>query len=138
MEQPAFETVLGHTRVMTGALPDARRRVLAYDGDVVIGVATYEPLFGRQAEAAIAVAPGSAGSLVSFLLDGLLELATNAGVTVLRFVLGPGQRAGAGRLVDTRAACALRSDRLEVRLDGAPAPSATVSRGAGGPVGAYS
>jgi hypothetical protein len=117
MDSSPFTTVLGHPRVLSEALPDARRRVLAYDGETVVGVATYEPLFGHQAEAAIAIVDDGATGLVAFLLDGLLELAAAAGVTVVRFVFGGGaQRAVAARLVDGRQTCRLLSDRLEIRL----------------------
>lgn len=118
MESAAFTTVLGHPRVLPESLPDARRRVLAYDGDQVIGVAVYEPLFGHQAEAAIALAPESTGALTAFLLDGLLELASGAGITALRFAFGtPRQRRLAAQLTSGRPSCSLRSDRLEIRTD---------------------
>ncbi len=116
MESPAFTTVLGQSCVLGDVLGDARNRVLAYDGDVVVGMAAFEPLYGHQAEAAIAVAPGSAGGLVAFLLDGIVEQAAASGVTVLRFVFAaPRQRTCALELTAGRAAVTLRSDRLEIR-----------------------
>jgi hypothetical protein len=117
MDPSLFITVLGHPRILAGSLPDARRRVLAYDGETVVGVATYEPLFGHQAEAAIANADDAATGLVSFLLDGLLELAAGAGVTVLRFVFATsGQRGVAVRLAADRRSFRVLPDRLEIRF----------------------
>lgn len=118
MESGTFTTVLGHPRVLAGSPLEARRRVLAYDGDEVVGVAVFEPLFGRQAEGAIAVAPGSPSGLISYLFDGLMELARNSGVTVLRYALSPGrQRSLAARLTRSCSSQTLRSDRLELHLE---------------------
>lgn len=113
----AFSTVIGQTGVLGNTHSDARHRVLAYDGDDIVGVAAFEPLYGHQAEAVIAVAPGSAGGLASFLLDGLIERAAASGVTVLRFVFGgPRQRPCAAALTAGRAAVVLRPDRMEIRI----------------------
>lgn len=116
MDLNGFTTVLGHPRVLDPGVLSAARRVLAYDGDEVVGVAAFEPLFARQGEAAIAVAAGSSGALVSFLLDGITELADSSGLRTLRFALAmPDQRRRAADLTAGRATSLLRSDRLEVR-----------------------
>lgn len=124
MDPSAFTTVLGHPRVLDESLTDPRRRVLAFDGDTIVGVAVYEPLFGRQAEGAIAVQDGSAGGVVSYLFDGLVELARQSEVTVLRYVLGARrQRSLASHLIRSAAPGRLHADRLELRLEPWAAPT---------------
>ena len=118
MPVATFLTVLGRPGVIDAhtATADPRYRVLAYDGDTIVGIAGFEPLYGRQAEAAIAVAPASTDALTSYLFDGIIEQAVAAGITVVRFAIdAPHQRACASSLVEGRSAVCVRSDRIEVR-----------------------
>lgn len=117
MDSIDFTTVLGNPRVLSGSQADARTRVLAYDGDVIVGIAMFEPLYGHHAEAVIAVASGSPSGLITLLFDNLVDLARSYGITVLRYALGPGsQRSLASRLRQSCSATTLRPDRLELRL----------------------
>lgn len=117
-----FLTVLGDSRVVAGAL-DAQRRILAYDGDEIVGLAAYETLYGPRAEGVITLASGASGGLVSFLLDELLERAYGAGIATMSFAFDvPEQRGLAERLLGRRAGLRIHRDGLEIRL-GSSRPS---------------
>jgi hypothetical protein len=116
--------VLGHARVLDEGLRDERRRVLAYEGDEMVGVGVFEPLFGPHAEGVIAIRDGDSAALVPYLLDELLERVHGSGLVAVRFVFGTGdQRETAQRLSAIRRHCALRRDWLDVRLEPAHAAS---------------
>ncbi|MBO9534149.1 MAG: hypothetical protein J7513_14355 [Solirubrobacteraceae bacterium] len=121
--------VLGHARVLSEGLGDARRRVVAWEGDEAAGVAVFEPLFGPHAEAVIAIRPGDSDALLPYLLDELLERVQDAGLVAVRFVFeSREQRHIAERLVAVHSHCALRRDWLDIRLE--PAPGRTAARAA--------
>ncbi|MBJ7470318.1 MAG: hypothetical protein JHD16_03415 [Solirubrobacteraceae bacterium] len=114
MSAEAFVPVLGHPRVITAAA-DAERRVLAHDGDRIVGVAAFEPI-GSTGEAIITLAPDASGGLVQFLLDELASRAARLGVFSLRFDFGvDDQRGIADRLASRRSDCSVRRDHLDVR-----------------------
>lgn len=109
--------VLGHARVLAEGMSDAQRRVLAYEGDAVVGVGAFEPLFGPHAEGVIAVRRGDSAALLPYLLDELLERVTESGIVAVRFVFGAHeQRCTAVRLAAMRRHCAIGRDWLDVRL----------------------
>jgi hypothetical protein len=124
MVSAGLTPILGHARVLDEGLTDARRRVLAYEGDSVVGVGVFEPLFGPHAEGVIAVREGASGTLLPYLLDELLERVNDAGLVAVRFVFGTReQHPVAERLSQLRSHCALRPDWLDIRLEPEPAPS---------------
>lgn len=112
--QEAFVPVLGHPRVIAAAA-DADHRVLAHDGDRIIGVGAFEPA-GALAEAVITLAPDASGGLVPFLLDELATRAARLGVHALRFSYEvDDQRGIAQRVAARRGDCSVRRDHLDVR-----------------------
>lgn len=116
MRVPSFVPVLGNPRVIAGAL-DAEHRVLAYDGEQIVGMAAFERLYGPRAEGVITLAGGASGGLVNYLLDGLLERAERSGVMTISFSFDVAeQHALAERLVGRRPGWRLRRDGLDIRL----------------------
>ena len=114
MPAEAFVPVLGHHRVISAAA-DAERRVLAHDGDRIVGVGAFEPA-GSVGEAVITLSPEASGGLVPFLLDELTARAAKYGLTVLRFDFEIGEQHGiAERVAGRRADCSVRRDHLDVR-----------------------
>lgn len=112
--QEAFVPVLGHPRVIAAAA-DADCRVLAHDGDRIVGVAAFEP-DGSTAEAIITLAPDASGGLVPYLLDELATRAQRRGVVALRFDYEVGDQHGiAQRVAARRGDCSVRRDHLDVR-----------------------
>lgn len=112
--QEAFVPVLGHPRVIAAAA-DADCRVLAHDGDRIVGVAAFEP-DGSTAEAIITLAPDASGGLVPYLLDELTTRAQRRGVLALRFSYEVGDQRGiAQRVAARRGDCSVRRDHLDVR-----------------------
>lgn len=110
--------VLGHARVLDDAPRDDRRLVVAYEGDAIVGVGAFEPLFGPHAEGVIAIRDGDSPSLLPYLLDELLERIHDAGIVAVRFVFADrDQLRTAERLSALRAHCAVRQDWLDVRLE---------------------
>lgn len=121
MSREAFVPVLGHPRVI-GASTDAERRVLAHDGDRIVGVAAFEPA-GSVAEAVITLAPDASGGLVPFLLDELTARAARYGLVALRFDFEvDDQHTIAERVAGRRADCTVRRDHLDVRTAVAALP----------------
>jgi hypothetical protein len=115
--------VLGHARVLEDAPRDERRRVVAYEGDAIVGVGAFEPLFGPHAEGVIAIRDGDSPALLPYLLDELLERVHTAGLVAVRFVFADRtQLRTAEHLSNVRTHCALRRDWLDVRLEPVPAP----------------
>lgn len=115
MTQRAFVPVLGHPRVIAAA-SDAERRVLAYDGDEIVGIAAFEPA-GATADAVVTLAPDASGGLVPFLLDELTARAARHGFVALRFDFELDEQRGvARRIAARRPDCTVRQDRLDVRL----------------------
>lgn len=114
MVQEAFVPVLGHRRVIAAA-SDAEHRVLAHDGDRIIGIAAFEPA-GSTGEAIITLAPDASGGLVPFLLDELTARAARHGIVALRFSYEVGEQRGvAQRIAGRRGDCSVRRDHLDVR-----------------------
>lgn len=114
MTAAAFIPVLGHPRV-AAAYADADRRVLAHDGERIIGVAAFEPE-GTVGDAIISLAVGESGGLVSFLLDELTARAARHGLLALRFEFAVDEQHGvAERVAGRRADCCVRRDHLDVR-----------------------
>lgn len=110
--------VLGHARVLDDAPRDDRRRVVAYEGDAIVGIGAFEPLFGPHAEGVIAIRDGESPSLVPYLLDELLERVHEARIVAVRFVFADrSQQRMAERISDLRSQCAMRRDWLDVRLE---------------------
>ena len=122
MVSAGLTPVLGHARVLSEGMADAGRRVMAYDGDTVIGIGVFEPLFGPHAEGVIAVRAGGSDTLVPYLLDALVERIHDAGLVAVRFVFGTrDQQQVAHELTAARAHCAVRRDWLDVRVQPQPA-----------------
>lgn len=122
MDRCDLVPVLGHGRVLDEGLGDARRRVVAREGDAIVGVGAFEPLFGPHAEGVIAIADGASGGLVPFLLDELLGRVHDAGLVAVRFVFaGREQHDTAERVTAGRSNCTLRREWLDVRLAATPA-----------------
>ncbi len=114
MSAEPFVPVLGHHRVI-GASTDAELRVLAHDGDRIVGVAAFEPE-GSVGDAIITLAPDASGGLVPFLLDELTARAARYGLTALRFDFEIDDQHGiAERVAGRRADCTVRRDHLDVR-----------------------
>lgn len=112
---------LGHPRVLEDGFGDPRRRVVAREGDAIIGVAAFEPLFGPRAEGLVAMRDGASGGLVPYLVDELLERVHESGLLAVRFVFASReQHPIAERLAAARAHCTLRREWLDVRLEPAP------------------
>ncbi len=110
--------VLGHARVLEDAPGDPRRRVVTYEGDAIVGVAAFEPLFGPHAEGVIALRDGErTASLLPHLLDEVLVRVQEAGLVAVRFVFAErAQHRTAEQLSSLRTHCAVRQDWLDVRL----------------------
>lgn len=121
MTAQAFIPVLGHPRV-AAAYADADLRVLAHDGDRIIGVAAFEPA-GTVGDAIISLAPDASGGLVPFLLDELTARAARHGLLALRFDFAVDDQHGiAERVAGRRADCSVRRDHLDVRTAVASQP----------------
>lgn len=113
--QEAFVPVLGHPRVISAAA-DAECRVLAHDGDRIVGIAAFDPAPSAHAEAIITLAPDASGGLVPYLLDELTTRAQRHGVAALRFDYEVDEQRGiAQRVAARRGDCSVRRDHLDVR-----------------------
>ena len=112
---------LGHARVLSEGLVDHRRRVAAFEGEDLVGIAAFEPLFGPHAEGVIAIRRGDSEALVPYLLDELLECVHQAGLVAVRFVFPTrAQHDTAKRLSSLRSHCSVRRDWLDIRIEPVP------------------